>query len=71
MAARTSGKRAFAALILLTSAAAVLYLADRILQPVPVAAATATLGGLLAIWWRPGRLPWTGAGLVWLRQAHQ
>jgi hypothetical protein len=48
---------------MLAAAVAILLLAEWILQPVPVAAATATLGALLATWWRPGRLPWIGAGL--------
>lgn len=44
-----SARASFSVLLGIAAAAAVLWLADRLLQPLPVAAVTATLGGLLGL----------------------
>ncbi|NNG17373.1 MAG: hypothetical protein HKM89_12915 [Gemmatimonadales bacterium] len=47
------------------SAVVLLFAADWILQPVPIPAGTATLGGLLPLWLvRRGSRLWVAAGLV-------
>lgn len=51
--------------VTVVAAAGLLLVADRVLQPVPVPAATAALGGLIGMWLdRPARSSWIGPGLV-------
>ncbi len=57
--------RLFRIAITFIVAALLLFLADTILQPVPIPAGAAVLGGLLVMWLRSGpRCVWLAAALV-------